>query len=187
MRRIVFHLMVSLDGYFEGPDADIGWHRVDEELHAFFNAQLATCSAFLEGRVTYELMEGYWPTADQNPGSSPPEVEFAQIWRSMPKIVYSRTLDAPGPDATVVRDVVPDEVRALQAEPGGDMVVGGPVLAAAFREHDLIDEYRLFVSPVVLGAGRKAFPPGGPPADLDLVETRAFGNGVVMLRYERSR
>jgi dihydrofolate reductase len=187
MRRIVFHLMVSLDGYFEGPDADISWHRVDEELHGFFNQQLAASSAYLEGRVTYELMEAYWPTADQNPESSPPEVEFAQIWRDTPKIVYSRTLENPGPNATVVRDVVPAEVRALQARPGGDMVVGGPELAAAFRQHDLVDEYGFFVNPVVLGAGRLAFRPGGAPQDLTLVETRTFGNGVVMLRYERSR
>lgn len=187
MRQIVLHLMVSLDGYFEGPDADISWHRVDEELHTYFNRQLATASAFLEGRVTYELMEGFWPAADQDPDAGPAEVEFAGIWRDMPKIVYSRTLDTPGPHATVVRDVVPEEVRALQALPGGDMVVGGPVLAESFRRHDLIDEYRIFVNPVLVGRGRRLFESEGLPADLRLAETRAFGNGVVMVRYERDR
>lgn len=187
MRRIVLHLMVSLDGYFEGPDADLGWHRVDEELHTFFNRQLATASAFLEGRVTYELMEEFWPSADQDPDASPSMAEFAGIWRGMPKIVYSRTLDTPGSNATVVRDVVPEEVRALQAQPGGDMVVGGPSLAESFREHDLIDEYRIFVNPVLVGRGRRLFESEGMPADLRLAETRAFGNGVVMLRYERDR
>src|SRR5689334_19090846 len=118
MRRIVLHLMVSLDGYFEGPDADISWHRVDDELHSYFNRVLAGSSAFLEGRVTYELMEEYWPSADQHPDVEPVMAEFAAIWRRMPKVVYSRTLDAPGPNATVVRDVVPEEVRALQAQPG---------------------------------------------------------------------
>ncbi|TKJ35645.1 dihydrofolate reductase family protein [Blastococcus sp. CCUG 61487] len=187
MHRIIFHLGVSLDGFFEGPDADISWHRVDEELHTFFNRELATSSAFLEGRVTYELMEAYWPTADENPEASPAEVEFARIWRDMPKVVYSRTLDTVGPNATVVRDVVPEEVRALQAQAGGDMVVGGPDLAAAFRAHDLIDEYRVFVNPVLLGQGRRMFGPSETPTDLRLVESRAFGNGVVMLRYERVR
>jgi dihydrofolate reductase len=86
----------------------------------------------------------------------------------------------------VVRDVVPEEVRALQAQPGGEMVVGGPVLAESFRRHDLIDEYRIFVTPVLLGRGRRLFEEG-PPADLRLVETRVFGNGVVMLRYEVER
>ncbi|MGY2129975.1 dihydrofolate reductase family protein [Blastococcus sp. SYSU DS0617] len=187
MRKIVLHLGISLDGYFEGPDADISWHRVDEELHTFFNEQLAESSAFLEGRVTYELMEEFWPTADEDSTASPAVKQFADIWRGMPKIVYSRTLDTPGPNATVVRDVVPEEVRALQAQPGGEMVVGGPVLAEAFRRHDLIDEYRIFVNPVLVGSGRRLFESEGMPADLRLVETRAFGNGVVMLRYERDR
>lgn len=187
MRKIIFHLGISLDGFFEGPGADISWHRVDEELHSFFNQQLATCSAFLEGRVSYELMEAYWPTADQDPDASPAAVEFAEIWRRMPKIVYSRTLDSPGPNSTVVRDVVPEEVRALQAQPGGDMVVGGPDLAASFRKHDLIDEYRVFVNPVLIGQGRPMFGPAETSTDLRLVETRTFGNGVVMLRYERQR
>jgi dihydrofolate reductase len=99
MRRIVLHLMTSLDGYFEGPDADLGWHRVDEELHTWFNRVLAESSVFLEGRVTYELMEEFWPTADQDPDVEPSMAEFAAIWRDMPKIVYSRTLDTPGPRA----------------------------------------------------------------------------------------
>ena len=187
MRRIVLHLGISLDGYFEGPDADISWHRMDEELHTYVNRLLAESSAFLEGRVTYELMEAYWPSAGQDPDAAPAEVEFADIWRRMPKIVYSRTLDTPGPNATVVRDVVPEEVQALQEQPGGEMVVGGPVLAESFRRHDLIDEYRIFVNPVLVGRGRRLFESEGMPADLRLAETRTFGNGVVMLRYGRDR
>ncbi|MGY2084683.1 dihydrofolate reductase family protein [Blastococcus sp. SYSU DS0539] len=187
MRRVVAQMGVSLDGYFEGPDGDIGWHLIDEELHSYHNQQLATMSAFLFGRVTYELMEEFWPTADQLPDTSPAVAEFAGIWRTMPKVVYSGTLATPGGNATVVRDVVPDEVRALQALPGGDMVLGGAVLGAAFRRHDLIDEYRLFVNPVLLGRGRLLFGPGETPTDLRLVETRTFGNGVVMLRHERPR
>jgi dihydrofolate reductase len=187
VRRIVFHLMVSLDGYFEGPGGDLGWHRVDDELHTFFNEQLARASAFLEGRVSYELMEAYWPTADQDPDAPPPMAQFAGIWRDTPKIVYSRTLDEVGPNATLVRDVVPEEVRALQALPGGEMVVGGPDLAAAFRRHDLIDEYRIFVNPVLVGSGRQVFGPGQAFTDLRLVGTRTFSNGVVMLRHEPVR
>lgn len=187
MRRIVFHLGVSLDGYFEGPDADISWHRVDDELHTFFNELLAGASAFLEGRVSYELMEAYWPTADQDPDAPPPQVRFAGIWRDTLKVVYSRTLDSVGDNATLVRDVVPDEVRALQALPGGEMVVGGPDLAATFRRHGLIDEYRVFVNPVLIGQGRQMFGAGQAPEDLRLLETRAFSNGVVMLRYEHER
>jgi dihydrofolate reductase len=187
MRKIVMSLGMSLDGYIEGPDADISWHRVDEELHAYFNQYFATASAFLEGRVTYELMEEFWPDADKDPTMSPTMAEFAGIWRDTPKIVYSRTLETVGPNATVVPDVVPAEVRALQAQPGGDMIVGGPVLVETFRKHDLIDEWRVFVHPVLVGAGRRLFESEGAPGDLRLVETRTFGNGVVMLRYDVER
>jgi dihydrofolate reductase len=186
MRKIVLHMSVSLDGFFEGPDHDIGWHRVDDELHTYVNEHLAPMSAFLEGRVSYELMEGFWPTADQDPGISPPMREFAGIWRDMPKIVFSRTLEHVGENAEVRREVDPDEIRALKEEPGGDMAVGGADLADAFRRHDLIDEYRLYVNPVLLGRGRQLFAPADTPSDLRLVETHVFGNGVVLLRHARA-
>jgi len=186
MRKIVLHMSVSLDGFFEGPDHDIGWHRVDDELHTYVNEHLAPLSAFLEGRVSYELMEGFWPTADQDPGISPPMREFAGIWRDMPKIVFSRTLEHVGENAEVRREVDPDEIRALKEEPGGDMAVGGADLADAFRRHDLIDEYRLYVNPVLLGRGRQLFAPADTPSDLRLVETHVFGNGVVLLRHARA-
>ena len=113
------HLGISLDGYFEGPDADISWHRVDDELHTFFNQLLAESSAFLEGRVTYELMEAYWPEADQDPDVEPSVAEFAAIWRRMPKVVYSRTLDTPGPNATVLRDASPRRCARCRRSPAG--------------------------------------------------------------------
>jgi dihydrofolate reductase len=187
MRSIVLSMSVSLDGYFEGPDGDLGWHLVDEELHTHFNEHIAGMSAFLNGRVDYELMAGYWPTADQDPAASAPEKEFAAIWRDMPKIVFSRTLESAGWNATVRREVDPAEIRALQREPGGDMAVGGAILAESFRRHDLIDEYRIYVHPVLVGAGRRLFGPGDTMIPLRLLETRAFGNGVVLLRYAPAR
>lgn len=183
MQKIVVQMMLSLDGRFEGPDRDLSWHLVDEELHAHFNEQLATNSAFLEGRVTYELMEAFWPDADQDPDHPPTMREFAGIWRTVPKIVFSRTLQVVGPNASLRADVDPDEIRALQQQPGGDMTLGGVDLAAAFRRLDLVDEYRLYVAPVVVGGGRRLFEDGDAPVGLDLVEERRFGNGVVLLRY----
>lgn len=178
-------MSVSLDGFFEGPDRDLSWHIVDDEFHTHANQVLRGMSAFLEGRVAYELMDGYWPTADADPAAPPAVAEFAGIWRDMPKIVYSRTLEHAGENAVLVREVVPDEVRALQARPGGDMVVGGAILAGTFMREDLVDEYRLYVHPVVLGRGRRLFAPADAPRTLRLVETRRFGSGVVLLRYER--
>jgi len=181
-------MSVSLDGFFEGTDRSLDWQTVDEELHAHFNEWLGRAGAFLDGRVTYELMAGFWPTVDQDPDCSPVMAEFAGIWREMPKIVFSRTLESAGWNAVVARDVSPEEIRALQAEPGGDLVLGGADLAATFRRLDLIDEYRFYVQPVLLGRGHRLFAdssPGPVPVNLRLAETRTFGGGVVLLRYER--
>ena len=93
MRSIILMMSVSLDGLIEGPDRELDWHMVDDELHAHFNEQLSAMGAFLSGRVTYELMAALWPTADTDPSSTGPMVEFARIWRDMPKIVFSRTLE----------------------------------------------------------------------------------------------
>ena len=185
MRRIVLMGSVSLDGFFAGPGGALDWQLVDDEVHSEFNEVLGAMSAFLDGRVTYELMAGFWPTADQDPESSPPMIEFARIWRDMPKVVFSRTLPRADWNTTVVREVVPDEIRRMQAEPGGDMAVGGADLAATFRSLDLIDEYRLYVHPVLLGRGSLLFRPADSADGLRLLETRAFANGVVLLRYER--
>jgi dihydrofolate reductase len=113
MRNVVLMMSVSLDGFIEGPDRNIEWHMVDDELHRHFNEQLARMGAFLDGRVTYQLMAEFWPTADQDPSSTPAMVEFSRIWRDMPKVVYSRTLDHADWNTTIVREVVSEDVMAL--------------------------------------------------------------------------
>jgi dihydrofolate reductase len=147
MRKIVFMLSVSLDGYFEGPNGELDWQLVDDELHEHLNEVLGSMGGFLSGRVTYELMAGFWPTADEDPTSTKPMVEFARIWREMPKIVYSTKLDHADWNATLVRDVVPAEVLKLKEQPGGDLALGGAALAGAFMRYDPIDEHRLLRAP----------------------------------------
>ena len=178
-------MSVSLDGFFEGPDRELDWQLIDDELHSHFNEELAAMGAFLDGRVTYELMAEYWPTADRDPSSTAPVVEFARIWRDMPKIVFSKTLERADWNTVVVRDVVAEEIMELKALPGGDMVIGGANLAATFMRLDLIDELRLYVHPVIIGRGRPLFERFDAQIDLRLADTRTFGNGVVLLRYER--
>ena len=185
MRKIIWMMSVSVDGYMEGPDRELDWSLVDEELHGHLNGWLGRAGLFLEGRVTYELMEDYWPTADEDPAASPTVVEFARIWRSMPKIVYSRTLQHAGPNATVTHEVVAADVLALKEQPGGDLVVGGSELGAEFVRLDLIDEYRLYIHPVIIGRGRSMLRPSDSKIRLTLAESHTFGTGVVMLRYER--
>src|SRR4051794_854785 len=179
-------MSVSLDGFIAGPDGDLSWHLVDHELHSEFNDVLRGMSAFLDGRVVHELMVDYWPTADtDDPDATPTMVEFAGIWRDMPKFVYSTTLTSANWNTTIVRTVDRDEVLALKAQPGGDMSLGGADLAASFQALGLVDEYRLYLHPVAIGAGKPMFAPGRR-VDLRLVETRPFSNGVVLARYSTS-
>ena len=184
MRKIVMMRSVSLDGFIEGPNRELDWHRISDELHSHFNDELRPMGGFLYGRTMYELMAEFWPTADADPESTLPMVEYAGIWRDMPKIVYSRTLSEVDWNSTIVRGVVADEINELKARPGGDLALGGPDLAASFERLGLIDEYRIYVHPVVIGSGKPLFAPG-TKADLELIETRTFDNGVVLLRYQR--
>ncbi|MFF3329072.1 dihydrofolate reductase family protein [Streptomyces sp. NPDC002888] len=186
MRNIILMMSVSLDGFIEGPDRDISWHRVDDALHQHMNDTIRPLGGLLHGRVTYELMADFWPTADQDPAASAVVAEFAEIWREKPKIVYSRTLQHADWNTTIVRDVVPEEVRALKEQPGGDLALGGADIAAAFLRHDLVDEFRVYVHPVLVGDGKPLFPRTSTPTSLRLAQSRTFGNGVVLLRYERS-
>lgn len=181
MSKVVYMQSISLDGFVEGPNREIDWHRVDEELHRYLNESFRDVGAFLEGRVTYELMEDYWPAAGDDPSNPPVILDFARIWNDTPKYVFSRTLETAGPNATVVREVDPDHIRELQQK-HGVLFVGGADLAAEFITLGLVTELRVYVHPVVIGAGKPLFAPG-TQLDLTLVETKPFGNGVVLLKY----
>jgi dihydrofolate reductase len=183
MRKIVLMLSMSLDGYFEGPRHELDWHHVDDELHQHFNDVLGAMSLFIDGRVNYELMAEYWPHADEDPAAKAPERDFARIWRNMPKLVYSRTLQHADWNASIVREVIPEDIQKLKEQPGGDMAVGGANLAATFTRLNLLDEYRLYIQPVVLGAGNPLFAPSDTRLQLKLKDTRRFTNGVVLLHY----
>ncbi|MFJ6939609.1 dihydrofolate reductase family protein [Streptomyces sp. NPDC101132] len=186
MRKIIMMMSVSLDGYFEGPNREIDWHRVDDELHGHFNQRLRAMGGFLSGRVTHELMAGFWPDADADPDAPAPVAEFAGIWRDMPKTVYSRTLERADWNTTVKREVVPAEVEELKARADGDLVLGGADVAVTFSRLGLIDAYDIYVHPVLIGRGRSPFPDTDVLTALRLVDSRTFGNGVVGLSYTRA-
>jgi dihydrofolate reductase len=184
MQKLIYSMTVSLDGYIAGPDGDIGWSAPDEELHRFHNDQVRELGAHLLGRRLYEEMT-YWETADQNPASTEYALDFARIWKALPKIVFSTTLDEVEGNTTLAREGAGDVVTELKAQSGKDIGVGGAGLAATFIRLGLVDEYRLFVSPVVLGGGTRYFPQLDTKIDLELAETRTFGSRVVYLRYLR--
>jgi dihydrofolate reductase len=185
MRDLIYSMTVSLDGYIAGPDGGPAWANPSPELHRFHNQQASELGLHLLGRRLYEVME-YWETAEeQDPPIPDYMLEFARVWNELPKIVYSKTLEDVVGETTLSRGDPVQEVAALKEESGKPIGVGGAELASALTAAGLIDEYRLFMSPTVLGAGKPFFA-DGTHVDLELVETRTFDSGVVCLRYRRS-
>jgi dihydrofolate reductase len=185
MRTLIYSMSVSLDGYIAGPDGAIDWAAPDEELMRFHNEQTRELTGHLTGRGLYEDMLG-WETAEQT-HTDPQQLEFARLWKAIPKVVFSTTLTKVEGSARLARSEVTAEVAELKSQPGAGVVsVGGAGLAASLAEQDLIDEYRLFVNPVVLGGGTPYFPSLPEGLDLELIETQSFSQ-VVYLRYRRNR
>jgi len=178
MAKLVFGLMQSLDGYVAGAEGEPGLPMPDDALNSHFSAQLRGFSGSLYGRRMYELMR-YWDgdQAEQDEAGR----EFAAAWRAKPKWVVSRTLKWVGPNATLVDDDLEGFVRALKAEHGGEIEVAGPELAGSLTELGLIDEYQLYLQPVVLGRGKPFF--SGPRPPLRLVSSEHIGENTIRLTY----
>jgi dihydrofolate reductase len=181
MRTVTYSMSMSLDGYVNRPDGSFDFAAPDEELHQFHNDRVREQSRQLCGRRLYELMR-YWEVED--PSWGPVEHDFAAVWQALPQVVFSSTLSAAelGPNARLATASVADEVRAIS---DGVVGVGGATLAAALARDDLIDEYCVFVCPVLLGGGTPFFASGVRPASLTLVDQRTFAGGVMHLRYRR--
>jgi dihydrofolate reductase len=180
--KLIYAAISSLDGYVEDVDGNFGWAEPDDEVHAFVNDLERPVGTYLYGRRMYETMAG-WETDPILAAQSPVARDFAEIWRSAEKIVYSRTLERPSTARTrIERDFDAEAVRRLKAAAANDLTVAGPDLAASAFRAGLIDECHLFLAPVVVGGGKGALP-AGVRLGLDLLEERRFGNGVVFLRY----
>jgi len=186
LRKVIYSMSVSLDGFIETPNRELDWVIVDEEFHSFANDQAREMGAFLYGRRLYEVMASYWPTADTNPATPAYVVEFARIWRDKPKIVFSKTLKKVEWNSRLVRKDIAEEITKLKAQPGQDLGLGGANIASTFMQLGLVDEYRLFVQPVVLGSGTPMFRTLDDKINLRLVDTHTFGSGVVYLRYQHA-
>ena len=175
-------MLCSLDGYVEDDEGGFGWATPDEEVHAFVNERERAVTTYLYGRRLYETMR-VWQTVGSDPAEPAVEKEYADVWRSADKVVFSRTLsDVDTPRTRLVRSFDPDEVRRLKEASTGELSVGGPGLAAEALRAGLVDELRLLVVPVVVGGGKPVLPPGYR-ASLTLLEERRFPGGTVQLRY----
>jgi dihydrofolate reductase len=182
MAKLIYSAITSLDGYVADEKGNFDWAAPDEEVHSFVNDLERPVGTYLYGRRMYEAMV-YWETAHTLADEPPVVHDFAEIWQAADKIVYSRTLETAGSARTrLERDFDPETVRQLKASAGRDITVGGPDLAAQAIKAGLVDEFQLFVAPVVVGGGKQALP-DNVRLKLELLDERRFGSGVVYLHY----
>ena len=187
MRSVTYSMGVSLDGYIVGPDGDITSRAPDEEVWRLVTDEIRGVGVHLMGRRLYETML-YWETADQDPALDDAELEWAALWKPLPKVVFSTTLSAVQGNARLASGGLAEEIERLRAEPGeGDIAIGGATLAAEAAALGLIDEYRARVYPLLVGGGIPYFPQHERRVDLELVENRTFSSRVVYLRYRVAR
>jgi len=182
MRKLIYSTSLSLDGYIDSSTGDPGWVVPDEELHKHFNDMEREVDTLLYGRRMYEIMADYWPTADQDPSAPGVILEYAQIWKPLAKVVFSSKLQSIDWNSRLVRGDAVTEVARLKAQPGGPMGVGGLILASALASAGLIDEYRLYYVPILLGSGKAAFSQIQNRINLKPIETHTFSSGTILLR-----
>jgi len=187
MRSVTYSMGVSLDGYIVGPDGSFDWTAPDEEVFRFVTDEIREVGVHLLGRRLYETML-YWETADQDQSLDDSMLEWAAIWKPLPKIVFSTTLSAVQGNARLASGGLAEEIERSRVEPGeGDIAIGGATLAAEAAALGLIDEYRPRVYPVLVGGGIPFFAQRERRVDLELIETRTFSSKVVYLRYRVAR
>jgi dihydrofolate reductase len=187
VKSVTYSMGVSLDGYIVGPDGGFGWTAPDEEVFRFATDEVRGLSVHLLGRRLYETML-YWETADQDPSLDASMLEFAALWKALPKVVFSTTLPEVQGNARLASGDLAKEIDRSRTEPEeGDIAIGGATLAASAAALGLIDEYRARVYPVLVGGGIPYFAQRERRVDLELVETRAFASGVVYLRHRVTR
>ena len=183
MGKLIYSMNVSLDGFVETPDHSLGWATVDDELHTWFNDQTRAMEASLYGRRMYEVLAAYWPTGEADPSATDAMREFARIWKPMPKVVFSTSLEHVEHNARLVRGDVGTVLADLRHEFDGDLDVSGPNLAGQLVRRGLVDEYRLVIHPVVLGAGTPFWPELDTPLRLRLSEAHTLASGTELRSY----
>jgi dihydrofolate reductase len=185
MAKLIYSGICSLDGYVADKDGDFSWARPDDELHAFVNELERPIGTYLYGRRMYETMV-FWETAEVPPGQCDPASDYVDIWRAAEKVIFSRTLErASSAKTRIEREFDPEEIRRLVGDADRDLSIGGSELAGEAITAGLVDEYHLFINPIVVGGGTAALP-SGARVELELADQRRFASGVIHVHY-RSR
>ena len=189
MRKIVVCMHTTLDGFVGGPHGEMDWIHVDEEMFEYAGKQTDEADTALYGRVTYEMMEGYWPTAADQPGATKHDIQHSHWYNSVQKIVLSRTLNGDNLKNTkIIRDNIPGEINKIKQQPGRNILIfGSPTAVHSLLQENLVDEFWLFVNPVILGQGIPLFAGINDKLKLKLLFTKVFSSGVVALNYEKEK
>lgn len=189
MRNLIFFMHTSLDGFVAGPNGEMNWISIDDEIFDFVGTMTDKADAALYGRVTFDMMQGYWPTAGKQPNASKHEREHAAWYSKVPKVVLSRTITEKGLDnTTVISDQLADRINKIKNQEGKDILIfGSPTASQSLLSLGLIDEFWLFVSPVLVGQGIPLFKGVNELTTLKLVESKTFSCGVIALHYETKR
>ena len=187
MRKIIYSISISLDGYMEAPDGSIDWGIVDEEFHTFANQLAREANTFLYGRKLYETMVPFWPDAYHDQSVPAYVREYAEIWREATKYVFFNSLDKVDAGCQLVKEDISTFITDLKARPGKNIGLGGAELAETFLHLNLIDEFGIFIHPVVLGGGKPFLPKQATRIPLRLLDSRKFRSGVMYLHYELVR
>ena len=186
MRRLVLFMHVSVDGFVAGPNGEMDWIHVDEEMFGYAGQQTDNADSALYGRKTFEMMDSYWPTAADQPNATKHDVQHSQWYNSVEKIVVSRTLPNNLKKVYVVREKIADEIAKRKQEKGKNILIfGSPSAAHLLMQHTLIDDYWLFINPVILGKGIPLFKDVQERLKLKLVWNKVFASKVVGLHYEK--
>ena len=188
MRKIISFMHISLDGYVAGPHGEMDWIKVDEEIFDHVGKRVSESDTALYGRVTYQMMESYWPTAGDMPDASKHDIEHSKWYNKAQKIVMSETMkDAPA-NTKIISGKLSQSIHELKEQPGNDILLfGSPTATHALIQQNLIDGYWLFVNPIILGKGVSLFTGIKDQVKLKLLTTRQFASGVTELNYTVDR
>jgi len=186
MRRVVSFMHISLDGFVTNAKGEMSWINIDQEMFDFAKERTLASDIALYGRITYELMEAYWPTAADQPNATKHDIEHSAWYKSVSKIVPSRTMKGSVPkNTTIISENLTDEIRKLKQEDGKEIIMfGSPTITQQLMAENLIDDYWLFVNPILLGSGNSFFKAFNQSIYLKLISSQAFPSGVVCLHYE---
>ncbi|MBC8045764.1 MAG: dihydrofolate reductase [Fimbriimonadaceae bacterium] len=185
MRKLILFMHTSLDGFVAGPNGEMDWINADDDMFDYAGKQTDEADTALYGRVTYDMMNTYWPTAGEQPNASKHDKQHSAWYNSVLKVVISKTMKGSNIDNTqIISDHIPEEIKKLKQQPGKNIVIfGSPSASYPLTQNNLIDEYWLFVNPVLLGKGIPLFKNINDKKDLLLIESKIFSSGVVMLQY----